>query len=64
MNDTWREGARSGDPADKCPKCADGGKIVFGSDFKKFGKQSVRACAQCQRVYVNGDDTGPLAVSG
>lgn len=62
MADQWREGARSNDPADRCPKCPDGGRIVFGSDFKKFGRQSVRACSGCKTVYVNGEATGPLVV--
>jgi hypothetical protein len=59
--DTWREGARSGDPADVCPLCGAPG-CIFASDFKKFGRQSVRVCAVCCKVSNKGKEEGTLAV--
>lgn len=61
MADEWREGARTGDPKDECPGCTARG-VLFASDFKKFGRQSVRVCAKCRRVYVNGKLEGELEV--
>ena len=61
MTDTWRKGARSGDPADVCPGCGATG-CIFASDFRKFGEQSVRVCAVCKSVFNHGARQGDLAV--
>jgi len=61
MVDTWREGARSLDPLDICPGCG-APACVFASDFKKFGRQSVRACVACRTVFVNGKKQAQLEV--
>ncbi len=58
----WREGARSGDPNDECPQCHAPG-CIFASDFKKMGRRSVRVCAACCTVSVNGKAEGPLVVT-
>ena len=63
MSEQWREGARSGDLGDCCPGCGVAG-CLFASDFKKFGKQSVRVCGSCKSVYVNGKREGDLAMRG
>lgn len=63
MTDAWREGARVNDPRDECPGCGAKG-CVFASDFRKFGRQSVRVCVSCKSVYVNGKREGDLAVGG
>jgi len=55
----WREGARSNCPDDVCPLCGQS-CCVFASDFKTFGKQSVRACLNCNSVSVNGKRKGDL----
>jgi hypothetical protein len=60
LSDQWREGARVNDPLDRCPSCNQ--PVIFASDFKKFGKQSVRVCVQCRKVYVNGKPEGDLSV--
>lgn len=60
--DEWREGARSGDPLDECPLCHATG-CIFASDFSKFGKQKVRACAVCCTVSNKGKAEGPLVVT-
>lgn len=57
---TFREGARSGDPLDACPVC--GAPCMFASDFKKFGKQSVRVCGACAAVYHNGERVSDLVI--
>lgn len=57
----WREGARCYDSQDVCPGCG-ANCCIFGSDFKAFGKKSVRACTACKSVYVNGAKTGDLEV--
>jgi len=62
VSDTWREGARANDPLDVCPGCNSVG-VHFASDFKKFGKQSVRVCIQCKAVFVNGKREGDLVVT-
>lgn len=62
MTDTYREGARCFDPEDKCPKCIDGGRVVFGSDFHKMGEHKIRACAACATVYDHDHPQGPLTV--
>jgi hypothetical protein len=61
MPDTFREGARSNDPLDTCPGC--GGRVIFASDFKKFGKHSVRVCIPCKAVYVNGEKETDLIIT-
>ena len=59
MRAIWREGARTNDPLDTCPRCGKTG-LLFSSDFKAFGKQSIRICQFCARVFHNGKDVGPL----
>ncbi len=48
MNE-WREGARTGDPNDSCPKCGLVGILTM--DFQKFGKRKVRVCTTCKAVF-------------
>lgn len=57
----WREGARSNCPDDVCLGCGQA-RCLFASDFKKFGKQSVRVCTNCTSVYVNGKREGSLTM--
>ena len=60
--DEWREGARSGDMNDVCPICHAPG-CIFASDFRKFGRQSVRVCAVCCTVSNKGKAEGVLVVT-
>jgi hypothetical protein len=60
--DEWREGARSGDPEDKCPGCGRPGPIVV-FDFKKMGKHRCVVCTECTFVYVDGKPAQPLIVT-
>ena len=62
MTDSWREGARSFDAGDRCPGC--NGVVMFASDFKKLGKQSIRVCnGPCKAVFHNGEKVSDLAVA-
>jgi hypothetical protein len=58
---SFREGARSGDPADICPGCQ-AQACHFASDFKMMGKKSVRVCIECKSVFLNGEKTADLEV--
>lgn len=50
MAEEFREGARHG--IDPCPRC--GEPCLFSSDFKKFGRHSIRVCLPCKSVWHNG----------
>jgi hypothetical protein len=58
---TWREGARSKHPDDICPGCGHVG-VLFASDFRKFGRHSIRACDRCRTVYHNGERSDRLDI--
>ncbi len=58
----WREGARSGDPADRCPNCGTLG-CMFAFDFKKFGTHSLRVCSVCRTVFVDGKRQSELVIT-
>lgn len=62
FSDEWREGARSGDAKDVCPACGTPG-CIFASDFRAFGRHSVRACTHCASVYDNGKLKDKLVVT-
>lgn len=62
MKDDYREGARSGDPLDKCPACPDGGRVLFASDFHKMGEHKIRCCANCGKCYDHDHEQGPFTV--
>lgn len=51
--DDFREGAVSGDPADKCPACGVAAPLLR-FDFRKMGAHRLVVCAACKAVSVDG----------
>jgi hypothetical protein len=59
MLEPFREGARSGDPIDRCSACGQV-NLLFSMDFKKFGQHRLRACQHCKAVTVDGEKFGDI----